>query len=210
MKKVKEIVLSALEKYWAGLKTKVVLKSNIVNNLTSTSTDAPLSASQGKVLKEDIDSLNEKLGTKQDASTAITTSNISNQSVNHAATAGSANAVAWGNVSGKPSTYPPSTHTHDDRYYTESEINNLLGNKARILRTAWGKTLTIPNAPHGIVISGTSVYSIWVAGASGNSGLNKVLLNGADELNFSVNAANGTVTATTKNNSDNGIVYIGS
>lgn len=59
MKKVKEIVLSALEKFWAGLKTKVVLKANIINNLTSTSTDAPLSANQGKVLKGEVDSLNE-------------------------------------------------------------------------------------------------------------------------------------------------------
>jgi hypothetical protein len=34
------------------------------------------------------------------------------KSVKYAASAGSANAVAWGNVSGKPSTYPPSSHTH--------------------------------------------------------------------------------------------------
>ena len=34
------------------------------------------------------------------------------KSVKYATTAGSANAVAWGNVSGKPSTYPPSSHTH--------------------------------------------------------------------------------------------------
>lgn len=31
----------------------------------------------------------------------------------YATTSGSTNAVAWGNVSGKPSTYPPSTHTHN-------------------------------------------------------------------------------------------------
>lgn len=34
------------------------------------------------------------------------------KSVKYATTAGSANAVAWGNASGKPSTYPPSSHTH--------------------------------------------------------------------------------------------------
>lgn len=44
-----------------------------------------------------------------------------------AGTADVANSVAWGNVSGKPSTYTPSSHTHDDRYYTETEINNKLG-----------------------------------------------------------------------------------
>src|SRR5574344_388640 len=38
--------------------------------------------------------------------------------------------VSWDNVSGKPSTFTPKTHTHDDRYYTESEINTKLGIKA--------------------------------------------------------------------------------
>lgn len=42
---------------------------------------------------------------------------------------GSAGSVAWGNVSGKPSSYTPSSHTHDDRYYTETEINTKLGAK---------------------------------------------------------------------------------
>lgn len=52
------------------------------------------------------------------------------KSVKYATTAGSANAVAWGNISGKPSTYAPSSHTHDDRYYTESEMNTKLNTKA--------------------------------------------------------------------------------
>lgn len=34
------------------------------------------------------------------------------KSVKYATSAGSANAVAWGNVSGKPSTFAPSTHSH--------------------------------------------------------------------------------------------------
>ena len=34
------------------------------------------------------------------------------KSVKYATSAGSANAVAWGNVSGKPSTFTPSSHTH--------------------------------------------------------------------------------------------------
>lgn len=34
------------------------------------------------------------------------------KSVNYAASAGSAGSVAWGNVSGKPSSYPPSEHSH--------------------------------------------------------------------------------------------------
>ena len=86
--------------------------------------------------------------------TLITDGNIGSQSVNYAASAG---AVAWANVSGKPSTFTPSSHTHaisevtglqtaldgkqaagsyaaashthDDRYYTETEINTLLAGK---------------------------------------------------------------------------------
>ena len=52
-----------------------------------------------------------------------------NKSVKYATSAGSAGSVAWGNVSGKPSSYTPSSHTHDDRYYTETEINTKLGAK---------------------------------------------------------------------------------
>lgn len=66
---------------------------------------------------------------KQDAATAITTSNIANQSVKYATNAGG---VAWTNVTSKPATYPPSTHTHDDRYYTETEVNNLLEQRVHI------------------------------------------------------------------------------
>ena len=50
--------------------------------------------------------------------------------VKHATQADTAGSVAWNKVSGKPSTYTPSSHTHDDRYYTESEIDTKLGGKA--------------------------------------------------------------------------------
>lgn len=41
-------------------------------------------------------------------------------------TVDAADAVPWAGVSGKPSTFPPDSHTHDDRYYTESEVDALL------------------------------------------------------------------------------------
>lgn len=50
-------------------------------------------------------------------------------------TADAANSVAWTNVTGKPSTYTPATHTHDDRYYTEAEINTKLNDKANSSHT---------------------------------------------------------------------------
>lgn len=46
-----------------------------------------------------------------------------------AGTADSANSVAWGNVKNKPATFPIEAHTHDDRYYTESEVNTKLNGK---------------------------------------------------------------------------------
>lgn len=45
-------------------------------------------------------------------------------------TAGMASSVPWSGVTGKPSSYIPSAHTHDDRYYTESEINTKLAGKS--------------------------------------------------------------------------------
>lgn len=38
--------------------------------------------------------------------------------------------LAWGDITGKPSTFTPATHTHDDRYYTETEMNAKLDTKA--------------------------------------------------------------------------------
>ena len=49
--------------------------------------------------------------------------------------AGTAASVPWSGVTGKPNTYTPSSHTHDDRYYTESEINSKLSGKANSSHT---------------------------------------------------------------------------
>lgn len=46
-----------------------------------------------------------------------------------AGTADVANSVAWSKVQNKPATYTPAAHTHDDRYYTESEVNTKLNEK---------------------------------------------------------------------------------
>lgn len=65
------------------------------------------------------------------AGTIITSATIGSQSVNYANSAGTANvanSVDWSKVQNKPSSYAPTSHTHDDRYYTESEVNIKLAN----------------------------------------------------------------------------------
>jgi hypothetical protein len=65
------------------------------------------------------------------AGTIITNATIGSQSVNYANRAGNAdvaNSVDWSKVQNKPSSYVPASHTHDDRYYTESEVNTKLAN----------------------------------------------------------------------------------
>lgn len=46
-----------------------------------------------------------------------------------AGTADSANSVAWKNVKDKPTTFPVEAHNHDDRYYTEAEMDGKLDSK---------------------------------------------------------------------------------
>ena len=46
-----------------------------------------------------------------------------------------ASSVPWSGVSGKPSTFTPSSHTHDDRYYTEGEVDSKLNGKAAVSHT---------------------------------------------------------------------------
>ena len=38
--------------------------------------------------------------------------------------------ISWNDIQNKPSSFTPSAHTHDDRYYTETETNTLLNAKA--------------------------------------------------------------------------------
>lgn len=55
--------------------------------------------------------------------------NPSNFNVNYASTAGIAGSVEWKNISGKPSSYTPASHTHDNRYYSKSESDNFFSNR---------------------------------------------------------------------------------
>jgi hypothetical protein len=41
-----------------------------------------------------------------------------------------ADAAPWAGITGKPTTFPPETHAHDDLYYTEAEVDTALAGKA--------------------------------------------------------------------------------
>ena len=43
---------------------------------------------------------------------------------------------AWSGITGKPSTFTPSNHNHNDQYYTEAEMNSKLAGKANMLATS--------------------------------------------------------------------------
>lgn len=62
--------------------------------------------------------------------------------------------LAWANFTGVPTTFAPSAHTHDDRYYTETEADARYGNNLFIsgntiaLRTPGNVALTTITAPY--------------------------------------------------------------
>lgn len=68
------------------------------------------------------------------------------KSVKYATSAGSAGAVAWANVSGKPTTFTPSTHNHNDLYYTEAEVDGKLSGKANSSHKHGAGDITSVNA----------------------------------------------------------------
>lgn len=89
---------------------------DLVNNLTTSTTGSALDASQGKILNDKYDELNRSLSFKV---------NTTDSRLSDART--------------------PKPHTHDDRYYTESEINTKLNAlvKNHITVTSKGDFLTV-------------------------------------------------------------------
>lgn len=82
--------------------------------------------------------------------------------------AGTAASVPWSGVTGKPSTYTPSSHTHDDRYYTESEMNAKLDGKVDL--SADGVSKAINKLSTGTATpSDTDYYVSQYAGGGTNT-----------------------------------------
>src|SRR5690625_4447890 len=55
---------------------------------------------------------------------------------------GVADEVAWENVTGKPSSFPPAEHNHDDRYYTKDEAEDHVNFVRDLMEQEQGKIMT--------------------------------------------------------------------
>ena len=99
--------------------TLINLSTKVINNTTTDSTTDALSAAQGKVLASKFTTLTKSsvgLGNVDNTADA-------NKSVKYATTAGSANAVTWDNVTDKPSTFTPASHTHSQYALDKNKLD---------------------------------------------------------------------------------------
>ena len=91
-----------------------------------------------------------------------TIANLEDRSVS--SSGGGGGSTSWDAITGKPSTFPPSAHNHDERYYTESEIDALLSAKQSTLVSGTNiKTI------NGESVLGSGDIEIQGGGGSGGS-----------------------------------------
>ena len=88
--------------------------------------------------------------------------------------------VDWANITNKPATFPPSAHNHDDRYYTESEVDTKLAAKA-----------------------GTAIATTSAAGLM--SAADKTKLNGLSQTSITVDSA---LSTTSTNPAQNKVITV--
>lgn len=114
----KEKILDALEKYTSKLRMVVVSKSDVIDSVTSTVTNKPLSANQGRILKTQIDAIDAGMSTVGVYYTDVQMGTVTVSSGNYAPlTTGltngekiiSAQAMTWSSPSG-----PFSIHIYND------------------------------------------------------------------------------------------------
>ena len=129
--------ISALGQGTSSGSTATTGNVEIIDNLTSTSITAALSANQGRILnglvtntytKAQVDTLLANLDVDVDLTNYYTKSTIDTK------------LAGKSDTSHTHSNYSLTSHTHDDRYYTESEINTKLAAKSDT-----GHTHTIAN-----------------------------------------------------------------
>ena len=114
---------------------------------------------------------------------------------------GGTGSATWDSISGKPDTFPPSEHNHDDRYYTEQEIDSQIQNLRNEIPsltenitgiTVDGTDLPVEDGKVALPIGSTTDLGV-LKGAAGH-GINVV--NGEIRIN---GATNGNIDARTAN-----------
>lgn len=125
-----------------------------------------------------------------------------------------ADAVPWSGVTGKPSTFTPSSHTHDDRYYTETEMDSKLSGKANSSHThsksqitdfpssmpasdvyAWAKASSKPSYSWSEISNKPSIPSV-------GNGTVTIKQNGATKGSFTLNQSGNATIELTDNNTN--------
>lgn len=81
-------------------------------------------------------------------------------------TAGTATSVPWSGVTEKPSSYPPASHNHDERYYTETEMNSKLAEKATKVHTHTKSEVGLGNVDNTADATKSVKYAISAGSAS--------------------------------------------
>lgn len=82
---------------------------------------------------------------------------------------GEAGSVDWDNINNKPSSFTPSTHTHDDRYYTETEINTKLNSKSNTDHTHSNYASTITTTGTGNAVTSISQSGNTITATKGST-----------------------------------------
>lgn len=90
-----------------------------------------------------------------------TIANLEDRSVSSSG-GGGGGSTSWDAITGKPTTFPPSAHNHDERYYTETEIDSMLGGKQ--------DKITSSNKLAYSLISGTPTIPTTTSELTNNSG----------------------------------------
>lgn len=86
-------------------------------------------------------------------------------------TAGTATSVPWSGVTEKPSSYPPASHNHDERYYTETEMNSKLAEKATKVHTHTKSEVGLGNVDNTADATKSVKYAISAGSASSAAAL---------------------------------------
>ena len=94
-----------------------------------------------------VNKIKEKLGIAS-INSQLTQLNSNKADTNHTHT--------WATITGKPSTYAPTAHTHDDRYYTEAEINSKMNNMFKVVTVSGASVAFASGESRALTISYTS------------------------------------------------------